>query len=263
ISLDTTQKTVLFSGYVQYNEQTKVMWSYINPVMKKMNGKDSMFLRAETFYSAPLPDSIQILSAQDSLELTAEILQSAVANEDTDLADSLRSTEDSAALGVDLLPDSLHQALIVDSAGQWVPSKEYPLLSDSQHIVASKLNPDSTGDLVSIKSEMDQWVYADTLLKIKDTATKVTDTSSHKITIDDPDAYPEYEGNIQPHADTSGPRYFLAYHHVLMWSDSLQGKCDSLSYSEKDSLLTLFLNPVLWPKAGQMHGAVIIMKADT
>ena len=42
-------------------------------------------------------------------------------------------------------------------------------------------------------------------------------------------------------ADTSKPRYFIGYHHVKIYNDSLQGICDSLYYSQKDSLLRLMI----------------------
>ncbi|CAL1517375.1 OstA-like protein [Chitinophaga sp. MM2321] len=46
--------------------------------------------------------------------------------------------------------------------------------------------------------------------------------------------------------DTSEQRYILAYHHVRMFSDSLQGVADSVYYSTKDSIFRFFHDPVLW-----------------
>ena len=40
-------------------------------------------------------------------------------------------------------------------------------------------------------------------------------------------------------ADSS--RYFLAFHHVRIYNDSLQSVCDSLFYSTKDSVFRLYL----------------------
>jgi lipopolysaccharide export system protein LptA len=44
----------------------------------------------------------------------------------------------------------------------------------------------------------------------------------------------------------SSLRYILAYHHVRIFSDSLQAVADSLFYSGKDSIFRLFYNPIAW-----------------
>jgi lipopolysaccharide export system protein LptA len=41
-------------------------------------------------------------------------------------------------------------------------------------------------------------------------------------------------------------RYIIGYHHVRIFSDSLQAVSDSLYYSTKDSIFRLFYNPVAW-----------------
>jgi len=41
-------------------------------------------------------------------------------------------------------------------------------------------------------------------------------------------------------------RYIIGYHHVRIFSDSLQAVADSLYYSTKDSIFRLFYDPVAW-----------------
>jgi len=41
-------------------------------------------------------------------------------------------------------------------------------------------------------------------------------------------------------------RYILAYHHVRIFSDSLQAVADSMYYSGQDSIFRLFYNPIAW-----------------
>jgi lipopolysaccharide export system protein LptA len=56
-------------------------------------------------------------------------------------------------------------------------------------------------------------------------------------------------------ADTiAKKRTFYAFHHVRFFKKDFQGKCDSLTYSEKDSLMRLFGNPILWNEANQLLG---------
>lgn len=59
-------------------------------------------------------------------------------------------------------------------------------------------------------------------------------------------------------ADTT-IRYFLAYHHVRIFNDSLQAVSDSLFYSGADSVFKLFYNPVIWSGKNQVTGDTIFL----
>jgi hypothetical protein len=54
-------------------------------------------------------------------------------------------------------------------------------------------------------------------------------------------------------------RFFQAYRHVRIFSDSLQGACDSLFYSASDSAFRLFREPVIWSRDSQITGDTIYM----
>lgn len=49
-------------------------------------------------------------------------------------------------------------------------------------------------------------------------------------------------------------RYFLGFHHVRIFNDSLQAVADSLYYSTEDSVFKLFQNPVFWNDKTQVSG---------
>lgn len=49
-------------------------------------------------------------------------------------------------------------------------------------------------------------------------------------------------------------RYFIAFHHVRIFNDSLQAISDSLHYSSYDSTFKLFKNPVVWNGKSQVTG---------
>ncbi|MEP7255268.1 MAG: OstA-like protein [Ferruginibacter sp.] len=59
-------------------------------------------------------------------------------------------------------------------------------------------------------------------------------------------------------ADTS-IRYFLAFHHVRIFNDSLQAVSDSLHYSTVDSTFKLFGEPVVWNDKSQVTGDTMYM----
>ncbi len=69
---------------------------------------------------------------------------------------------------------------------------------------------------------------------------------------------------IYVHADTLRSRpdsleknLVKAFHGVRIFKTDMQGKCDSLVYSEADSTMKLFRNPVMWSDKNQITGDTI------
>ncbi len=54
-------------------------------------------------------------------------------------------------------------------------------------------------------------------------------------------------------------RLFRANYNVIIFSDSLQGKCDSLFYSGVDSVFRFFKEPVMWSQENQLTGDTIFL----
>jgi len=54
-------------------------------------------------------------------------------------------------------------------------------------------------------------------------------------------------------------RYFEAFYHVRIFSDSVQSVCDSLFYSFKDSIFRMYKDPVVWSKENQVTGDTILL----
>lgn len=57
----------------------------------------------------------------------------------------------------------------------------------------------------------------------------------------------------------SANRYFEAFRHVRVFSDSVQSVSDSLFYSFQDSTFRLFDNPVVWSRKSQITGDTIYL----
>lgn len=57
-------------------------------------------------------------------------------------------------------------------------------------------------------------------------------------------------------------RYFLAFHHVRIFNDSLQAVSDSLYYSTQDSTFQLFGQPVVWNGQSQVTGDTMYMYTE-
>jgi lipopolysaccharide export system protein LptA len=150
ITIDTIQKTTLYADKADYNQKKRTMFATMKPVLKQMNGKDSLFIRADTFYSAPVPHPYDTV---------------------------------------------------------WVEK--------------------TVGKGKNKKTVMVQ-------------------------TVDSNSA-----------ADSSAPRFFIGYHHVIIFSDSLQGRCDSISYSQKDSVMKMMYDPIVWSRKSQITGDTILLYTDS
>ena len=151
VSIDTERHSTLYCGRADFNEKQKKLWATIKPVLKQLNDKDSLFIRADSFYSFPV-----------------------IKKTDTLLSAKGKNTKDKKKL---------------------------------------KIKEVVPGDTVA--------------------------------------------------ADSNAPRKFIGYHHVLIFSDSMQGKCDSISYSQEDSIMRMMYDPYVWSRKSQINGDTILLYMDS
>jgi len=107
--------------------------------------------------------------------------------------------------------------------------------------------------LMILKQEQDSiYITADTLFSarltdlygIKDSLVKDTIKGKKAIALNDKD---------------STNRYFEAFRHVRIFSDSLQAVSDSMFYSFKDSVFRLYQDPIIWAKESQVTGDTVLV----
>jgi len=161
VAIDTAHHSTLYCGLAEYYQKSGKLWATIKPVLKQMNNKDSLFIRADTFYSAPI-----------------------------------------------FKRDTLKKA--------------------KAPVVAKK----------------------------KDSKEKQKKSPQ-------PAILPEVIEDTTAAFDTSAPRFYIGYHHVLIFSDSMQGRCDSISYMQTDSTIRMMYSPVIWSHKSQITGDTIIMRLDS
>ena len=70
---------------------------------------------------------------------------------------------------------------------------------------------------------------------------------------------PQARDLLVKNTDSSLDKYFEAFHHVRIYSDSLQAKCDSLFYGLADSTIRLITQPIVWSNNNQITGDTIYM----
>ena len=104
--------------------------------------------------------------------------------------------------------------------------------------------------LMIIKQEKDSiYITADTLFSARLTDLFKTADSTHM-------------GKTAKSKNTNNDstnRYFEAFRHVRIFSDSVQAVSDSLFYSFKDSTFQLFQSPVVWSNGSQITGDTIYL----
>jgi len=61
-------------------------------------------------------------------------------------------------------------------------------------------------------------------------------------------------------SDTSRIRILSAFHHAKIFKSDLQGKSDSAFYSNSDSTIHLFVNPIIWTQGSQLTGDTITLQ---
>ena len=169
----------------------------------------------------------------------------------TGYADSLRS-----ASGKNMAYDETTGILqiegngkIVDSANKVIALGDLILLDKNKNSFLATQKP-----VMIFYTETDStYIAADTLfsgLRVYDKVSKKTkivqDSSLRNISID------SVAATTNPKQDSV--RYFLAFHNVRIFNDSIQAVSDSLFYSTEDSVFRLFQNPVVWNGKSQLSG---------
>lgn len=66
-------------------------------------------------------------------------------------------------------------------------------------------------------------------------------------------AYAPEVDSLLPGQDST-LRFIIGFHHVRVFSDSLQAKSDSLFYSDRDSIFQFYTKPAVWANASQITG---------
>ena len=112
--------------------------------------------------------------------------------------------------------------------------------------------------LLIIKQETDSlFLTADTIFSASITPAPTHQNSNDSIKVEKGKSLVKGTKNVVLNKKDSSLRYIEAFHHVKIFSDSLQAVCDSLYYSDKDSIFRLLYNPIVWSKESQITGDTI------
>lgn len=226
---DTARKMSLLANRGIVNQREKTILATQKPLLIMEKNKDTLYMAADTLFSG-------VIRPDDSLSIPS-------------------------VAGLKRIPDS--------------PTKNLKTIKNIRppEKFTATISPITRGDSIARKQQ--DSIAANVMMFIADsTLAKTRQKLDSAVTnikvapIPDVVMHDSLPG-IKHHADsmaltapkdTSEQRYILAYHHVKIFSDSLQGVADSVYYSSKDSIFRFYGTPVLWSNnTTQLSGDTILM----
>ncbi|HRG25395.1 MAG TPA: OstA-like protein [Chitinophagaceae bacterium] len=237
VIIDSVQGTTILAGVVWQDKKNDRMLATNKPLMIIKQDNDSIYVTADTLFSARLSD---LYARKDSMvkdTVKGVKVINLGKNKGAAKGDSLTAlqpviqTMDSLAKKEEDLVSSAPEkdSLIKDSvaAPVIVAAENLPPVADSskKRIPVVQLKPAAN----------------------RDSLAKLPATDSLSLAKRD------------PNKKDSTDRYFEAYRNVRIFSDSMQAVSDSMFYSFKDSVFRLFQNPILWSKGSQITGDTVLL----
>lgn len=247
VYVDTAQGVSVLANFIEANNKDGTFWATQHPLMIIKQDKDSIYITADTLLSGRLSKLNELMESTRFRDSTNRIkadsgLKKISSTKDTSNVqpDSIKHiVTDSGLVKIPVTNDSLN--LSIDSAKK--------VVTDTAQVKV----PEKTV-LVNLPREIvKQPIFKDSAL-VKKSVGKNNPPSQAKA----PAAKPAKPAAAADKNDSTD-RYFQAWHHVRIFSDSMQAVSDSLWYSGKDSIFRLFTNPVLWASKSQITGDTIFL----
>ncbi len=233
---DTAQGIAILANEIFVNKKTEAYLATVNPLMIVKQEKDSIYITADTLFSARLTDLRKI--ADTSINENSDTVE-------LNTPDSLIADNIPDSLVANKVPDSL---IVKNTSDSLVNKKTTDSLS------LTKTNPliANNGDSLAKKDAAirKQFRLSGTVEK------QPTQQGGGSALKQGGGAAIKSE---EPNKTDSTNRYFEAFRNVRVFSDSVQSISDSLFYSFKDSTFQLFQNPVVWSKGSQITGDTIYL----
>jgi hypothetical protein len=221
VVVDKKNNTTIIGGLIYRNKNTEAIFATNKPLMIIQQEKDTIYITADTLYSARLSDRFG--NANNLVPDTGKEDKIAVSHE----TDSTKTHIADTTLPNNTIGKPATRKSMADKL------KEKNLATIAKKDSVAAVAPDT----LIAKQAMDKPQSKDSVIKY---ATKDKDT----LAVNEKD---------------STNRYFEAYRHVRIFSDSLQSVCDSMFYSFKDSIFRLYRDPVVWANSSQVTGDTILL----
>ena len=234
---DSAGGYIVLANQIFLNKTNNSFLATRKPVLIIKQKNDSIYVAADTIfsgYSTAVKNEAFVMRndsvAHDSLHMQ-RLADSSLHPSDSarpNLPRRLKSEKDS----------SYYMAHVIDSLNvqkQKVTGEKkvdtIPPLNDSSEIISIKKDSIAIDSIIISPLKRDSVTRSDSLVLHNKDTTKISDSA----------------------------RYFLAFHHVRIYNDSLQSVCDSLFFSGQDSGFRLYYDPVIWSGHSQITGDTIFL----
>jgi len=223
VVIDNKNHTTIIGGLIFRNKNTDAILATKKPLMIIEQEKDTIYVTADTLFSARLSDRFK----------TPNNLKPDSSRQEPVLA---REVKDSAQIS---RPDT---AAVSNAPGRPITRR-----SMSEKLKVKNIPATIKKDSVTVP-------VTDSIL-----AKQKTDTTATKDSVISSSANGKVKDTLAFNEKDSTNRYFEAYRNVRIFSDSLQSVCDSMFYSFKDSVFRLYRDPVVWANNSQVTGDTILL----
>lgn len=264
VIIDSANGFSLLANQIFLNRNENSFFATKKPVLIIKEKDDSTYIAAEVIYSgiSRLSDSAVKVPA----DAESPLLETISATTDSLAADSANMTlpvlEPAGRQSVDtIIPPN--KVVSIQQAESAVHPKELPQDSTITHIEALRqpasdtllLKPKEQAD--TLRKPIPDFQETDTLPKplvpVTNSATPAKEAMANTVdTLQRPAVNDSLPAN-------DSVRYFIAYHNVRIFNDSLQAVCDSLFISSRDSVFRLYREPVLWSGETQVAGDTMFL----
>ncbi|MEP7165648.1 MAG: OstA-like protein [Ferruginibacter sp.] len=219
--VDSVNKVTVIGGLILLNRNTSSFLATRKPVMILYRNNDSTYIAADTLFSGLRKYD----SSQQKIITVTDTLKKAMAFNVSTVTDSMGK------------PASLNK----------MPVNNNSSLADSIKKI-NEMDSLTVKDSLKNKIALLNNIAVNNNSSLADSIKKITATDSIPV-----------KGSLTKTAAERSPaqdsiRYFLAFHHVRIYNDSLQAVSDSLHYSTADSTFKLFGDPVFWNDKTQVNG---------
>jgi lipopolysaccharide export system protein LptA len=252
--IDSINNTTILAGEIYLNRKTNAFLAIKKPLMIVKQENDSIYITADTLFSARLTDltkRVPVITNTDVTKENKSIVTNRTGNVSTNRSDSIGMKENKIS---NINRKDTPNITVKDSIGISRSDSAIINRNDSIDIKGEDISKINNRNIPSIEKRDSINIFRrdSTSLNRKDSISinkqdsvvKKTVTESEAVTINEKD---------------STNRYFEAYRNVRIFSDSMQAVCDSLFYSFKDSVFRLYDDPVLWSKDNQITGDTILL----
>ena len=237
IIIDSANNFIVTANQIFLNKKNNSFLATRKPVLILKQKNDSAYIAADTIFSGIAtfvkPEKM-VLQNDSAVNVN---LQQNKKIQEVEIIDSSRRKL--PALSKEIVDSVKTISPVNDSIPQQIKN------SDSVKIIEDRTWPPGK-DSLSIQNKIDSSAIDSISVAI---ASKLPDSAI---------SMKEIKKDSVNNSD-SAVRYFLAFHKVRIFNDSLQSVSDSMFFSSKDSVFRLYYEPVIWSGQTQITGDTIYL----